>query len=72
MNLQKSTIPYDVDTEIIFQSAPYIQYKQIQLDDNYKTYLETILISELSLRTGIKKTLLKIIQDKQSCAIIRC
>lgn len=53
MNLQKSTIPYDVDTEIIFQSAPYIQYKQIQLDDNYKTYLETTLISELSLRTGI-------------------
>ena len=72
MNLQKSTIPYDVDTEIIFQLAPYIQYKQIQLDDNYKTYLETTLISELSLRTGIKKTLLKIIRDKQSCAIIRC
>ena len=45
MNLQKSTMSYDVDTEIIFQSAPYIQYEQIQLDDSYKTYLETTLIS---------------------------
>lgn len=72
MNLQKSTMSYDVDKEIIFQSAPYIQYEQIQLDDSYKTYLEAKLISELSLRTGIKKTLLKIIRDKQRCAIIRC
>ena len=43
----------DVDTEIIFHSAPYIQHEQIQFDNNYKIYLETMLISEGGLTTGL-------------------
>ena len=34
MNLQKSTILFGVHAEIIFYSASYIQYKQIQLNNN--------------------------------------
>ena len=45
-----------VDAEIIFNSAPYIQYQQIKLNNNFKTYLEGTLISEQILRTGIKST----------------
>ena len=45
-----------VNTKIILMSTPYILYKQFKLDDNYRTYLEGIMISNNVLRTGIQLT----------------
>ena len=41
------------DAKIIFHSTPYIQYKQIKLNDNFRKYLEASLKSKRVLRTGI-------------------
>lgn len=32
-------------------------YEQLKLDDNYRTYLKGVMLSERILRTGIKPTL---------------
>ena len=58
-NFKKATIPTEPDVEIIFHSSTYIQYEQIKLNGNFRTYLETMMISEDALRTGIKKHLVK-------------
>ena len=38
-----STIP-DVDAEIIFTRAPFIQYEQILLDKNFRQHMEIIMV----------------------------
>ena len=43
-----------VDAKIILTSTPYILYEQFKLDDNYRTYLEGIMISNNVLGTGIQ------------------
>ena len=43
------------DTQIIFKKAPFIQYKQILLDKNFR-HLETIIVSKKILRMGAQKT----------------
>ena len=45
-----------VDADIVFTGALYIIYKQFQLDDNFKTYLEGTMQSEHVLKSGIKPT----------------
>ena len=50
-----ATIP-EVDTEIIFTRAPFIQYEQILLDKNFRQHLETIMVSKKILRMGAQKT----------------
>ena len=45
-------LPMNVDDDIVF--TLYIIYKQFQLDDNFKTYLEGTMQSKHVLRTGIK------------------
>ena len=45
-----------VDAEIILTSAYYIMYEQFKLDDNFRTYLEGVLLSEHVLRAGIQAT----------------
>ena len=49
-------LPNNVDAKIILDSAPYILYYQFDLDDNFRTYLEGVMISENSLRTGLLRT----------------
>ena len=44
-------------TQNYLTSSPFIMYKQLKLDDNYRTHLEGVLISEHVLRTGIKPML---------------
>ena len=44
------------DVKIIFTMAPYIQYKQILLDKNFRQYLETIMVSKKIIRMGTQKT----------------
>ena len=43
------------DTKIIFTKAPFIQYKKILLDKNFKQYLEKIMVSEKILPTGFQR-----------------
>ena len=49
-----SAIP-DVDAEILFTSAPFVQYEQILLDKNFRQHLETIMVSKKILRTDAQK-----------------
>ena len=46
----------EVDAEIIFTRAPFIQYDQILLDKNFRQHLETIIVSKKVLRMGLQKT----------------
>ena len=55
-NQAADELPNTVEAKIILDSAPYILYQQFELDDNFRTYLEGVMISENHLRTGIKKT----------------
>ena len=50
------TLPNSVDAKIILTSTPYILCEQFQLDDNYRVYLEDVMISNHVLRMGIKTT----------------
>ena len=43
------------DAEIIFTTAPFIQYEQILLDKNFRQHLETIMVSKKILRMGVQK-----------------
>ena len=53
-NQATDVLPDSVDTSIVFTGTPYIMYKQLKLDDNFRRYLLGTLISEHVLRTGIK------------------
>ena len=46
----------DVDAQIIFTRAPFIQYEQILPDKNFRQHLETIMVSKKILRMGAQKT----------------
>ena len=49
-------LPDTIDAKIILKSTPYLLYTQFKLDTNFRNYLETALVSESKLRTGIQKT----------------
>ena len=49
-------LPDTVDAKIILKSTPNLLYTQFKLDTNFRNYLETALVSESKLRTGIQKT----------------
>ena len=49
-------LPDTVDAKIILKSTPYLLYYQFKLDTNFRNYLETALVSESKLRTGIQRT----------------
>ena len=57
MNQTVNTLPRNIDAEVIITSAPYIMHEQFKLDDNFRTYLEVVMLSEHVLRTRIKHTL---------------
>ena len=46
-------------TKIIFKKAPFIQYEQILLGENFRQYLETIMVSKKIFRMGVQKTLIQ-------------
>ena len=50
-----ATIP-EVDAQIIYTRAPFIQHEQIVLDKNFRQHLETIMASKKILRMGAQKT----------------
>lgn len=45
--------------QIIWHNSPFIQYKQPRLNDNFRQYLETILVAEKLFQMGIQKTLVQ-------------
>ena len=49
----------EVDAEIIFTKAQFVQYEQILLDKNFRQHLETIMVSKKILRMGAEKTLIQ-------------
>ena len=53
--LAANTAIPDVDAEILFTSAPFVQYEQILLDKNFRQHLETIMVSKKILRTNAQK-----------------
>ena len=55
-NQANDALPDSVDAKIILTSTTYILYEQFKLGDNYRTYLEGIMISNNVLRTGIQAT----------------
>ena len=54
VNQAPNALPRTVDADIVFTGVSYIMYKQFQLDDNFKTYLEETMSSEHVLRMRIK------------------
>ena len=56
VNQAADALPRIFDAEIIFTSAPCIMYEQLKLDNNQRTYLECVMLSERVLRTVIKPT----------------
>ena len=55
-NQAADALPTSVDAKIILESTPYLLYYQFQLKDTFRTYLESAMVSEQVLRTGIKLT----------------
>ena len=53
--LAASTAIPDVDVEILFIRAPFVQYEQILLDKNFRQHLETIMVPKKVLRMGAQK-----------------
>ena len=45
-----------LESKITLTATPYLLFEQFKLDDNYRPYLEGIMISNKVLRTGILKT----------------
>ena len=65
-NQANNALPDSIDAKIILTSTSYILYEQFKLDDNYRTYLEGIMISNNAPRTGIKP-----IQYQKSYEMVR-
>ena len=55
-NQTADALPRTVNADIVITSAPYIMYEQFKLDDNFRTYLKGVMLSEHVLRTRIKPT----------------
>ena len=63
----------EVDAEIIFTRAPFIQYEQILLDKNFRQHLETIMVSKKILQMGAQKTpMQKIYKIQKGSDSIKC
>ena len=56
INQNADALPRTSDADIVFTGAPYIMWKQFQLDNNSKTYLEGTIMPKHVFRTGIKPT----------------
>ena len=73
MNQAADGLPNSVNAKIIIDSTPYLLYYQFDLDDVYKTYFESAMVSENLLRTGIRNTPLQksyeLVADAQSKTI---
>ena len=56
MNQAADGLPNTIDAKIIIDSTPYLLYYQFNLDDAYRMYFKSAMVSENLLRTAIRKT----------------
>ena len=59
VNQNADALPRTVDADIAFTGAPYIMHKQIQLDDNFKTYHEGTCNPSVCLEQELNQHLIK-------------
>ena len=45
-----AAVSYDSDAQIIFHAALYTHYQELKLTDNFRKYLEALLLSKHVLR----------------------
>ena len=55
-NQTADALPRTVDADIVISSAPYIMCEVFKLDNNYRTYLKGVMLSEYVLRRWTKPT----------------
>ena len=53
-NQANDVLPDSLDAKFFLTSTPCILYEQFKLDNNCRTYLEGIMISNNVLRTGVQ------------------
>ena len=52
---KRKTIPDAPDAQILWHDTPYIQYEQIRLDDKFRMYYETVLLSRKVFQVDVQK-----------------
>ena len=63
----------EVDAEILFTRAPFVQYEQILLDKNFRQHLETIMVSKKNIKDGSSKnTDTKDVQNTKRLRLAKC
>ena len=49
------TIPDAPDAQILWHNTPFIQYEQIRLDDKFRMYYATALMSKKTFQVDVQK-----------------
>ena len=49
------TIPDAPDAQILWHNTPFIQYEQIRLDDKFRMYYATALMSKKAFQVDVQK-----------------
>ena len=49
------TIPDTPDAQILWHNTPFIQYEQIRLDDKFRMYYATALMSKKTFQVDVQK-----------------
>ena len=63
----------EVDAEILFTRAPFVQYEQILLDKNFRQHLETIMVSKKKIKDGSSKnTDTKDVRNTKRLRLAKC
>ena len=63
----------EVDVEILFTRAPFVQYEQILLDKNFRQHLETIMVSKKNIKDGSSKnTDTKDVRNTKRLRLAKC
>ena len=52
---KRKTIPDAPGAQILWHDTPYIQYEQIRLDDKFRMYYETVLLSRKVFQVDVQK-----------------
>ena len=63
----------EVDAEILFTRAAFVQYEQILLDKNFRQHLETIMVSKKNIKDGSSKnTDTKDVRNTKRLRLAKC
>ena len=63
----------EVDAEILFTRAPFVQYEQILLDKIFRQHLETIMVSKKNIKDeSSKNTNTKNVRNIKRLRLAKC